>query len=99
MRSSPSSKWMQSTGQTSTQAWSWTSMQGLVMVYVMLFLFLRRGRSERAVRGIWDTTTRFRQCEATEPEPPRHARPSPRADGGPAPQVDRVEAAGLQLRD
>src|SRR5688572_25331432 len=34
MRSLPSSKWMQSTGQTSTQDWSVVSMQGCVMTNV-----------------------------------------------------------------
>jgi hypothetical protein len=34
MRSAPDSKWMQSTGQTSTQDWSVVSMHGCVMTNV-----------------------------------------------------------------
>ena len=36
MRSVPSSKWMQSTGQTDTHDWSITSTQGSAMTYAMV---------------------------------------------------------------
>src|SRR5690606_21291255 len=44
--------WMQSTGQTSTQALSLTSMQGCAMTWVMSFGGIRRIRGRRADRTV-----------------------------------------------